>query len=278
MSDRILPPVATLELFCTKCGYSLHGLPRPVCPECGDDATPYLTGKPRVPWLRVKGWLHPAAFWKTVFQVSFRDPGRLRFELLRDVDYRHTRAFAWLAAFFGWLTLPLAWATMASLLPKSVFAELPAAPGFWLYAVFGCLVTLVWLILLSGLHTYFFHPRSLPVAIQNRTLAVSYLAAAPLALLPLVLLLDVACVLSIPTRHDLARILVVWSIPTAALMLWYRRVVSFAGPLLRDPIRGWTLALFWPVAALLLTVVLLVVIPFVAFYLAVVFISLKESV
>ena len=286
MPDLELPPAATiaqasgsdLELFCTKCGYSLHGLPRLVCPECGDDAGPYLTGEPQVPWLRVSNWRQPAAFWKSVFLISFRDPGRLRFELLRDIDYRHTRAFAWLAAFFGWLSLPLAWVMMALLVPKSVFAEVTDTPGFWLYASFGCAVTLLWMLLLSGLHTYFFHPRSLPVGIQNRTLALSYLAAAPLAVLPLLVLLDVACVLLIPERYDLARVLAAWSIPVAAALLWYRRVVSFAGPLLRNPIRGWALALLWPVVVLLLTAIVLVVVPFIAFYLAVVFVSLKDLV
>jgi hypothetical protein len=278
MPDPEIPPAAALELFCTKCGYSLRGLPRPICPECGDDATPYLAGVSQIPWLRVSGWLHPAAFWKTVFQVSFRDPGRLRFELIRDVDYRHTRAFAWLGALFGWLTLPLATIGFYFGSLSTDIRHLPDEPGFWSCTAFACLVTLVWMLVLSGLHTYFFHPRSLPVAIQNRTLALSYLAAGPLALFPLVPLLVLICILAIPARYDIVRILVGWSIPAAALLLWYRRVVSFAEPLLRNTFRGWMLALLWPVAVLLLTAILLVVIPFIAFFLAVVFVSLKDFV
>lgn len=278
MPDQSVSPAASIELFCTGCGYSLHGLPRPVCPECGEDASTHLADTSQIAWLRVKGWLHPTAFWKTVVQVCFRRPARLRFELLHEVDYRHTRAFAWLAAFVGWLTFPFGTAILLAQSPGSEVEWLATRPGNWIYAAAAALITLTWMILLSGLHTYFFHPRSLPVAVQNRTLALSYLAAAPLALLPLVLLLDLACVMSIPADFESLRLLVACGFPAAAALLWYLRIVSFARPLLRNPARAWTLALLWPLAAILLTVIVLVILPAVAFYLAVVYVGIKEFV
>lgn len=96
-----------IEQCCPQCGYSLCGLTSANCPECGHDVDQYLRGESKIPWLRVRGWRHWGAFWATAFLLTFRGPRLLRFDLFRETDYRHTRAFAWLAALHAWAALVL---------------------------------------------------------------------------------------------------------------------------------------------------------------------------
>lgn len=267
-----------LELFCPHCNYSLRGLSSANCPECGHDVNQYRTGESKIAWLRVRGWLHPLAFWQTVFQITFRDPKALRFDLFREVDYRHTRAFTWLAALHAWAAIVILLAVWPIAPPNNQmgFSFFVAAdPVMQLLAVFTALSLLVGLCMAAGVHTYFFHPRSLPVALQKRAIALSYLSAAPMALLPLFALLAAISVFLTPEKFDIVRVLLPPSLAVFWLILWYRRVTSFNEVLIRDAARGWFLALTWPVVSLLTLLGVGVFLPAVGFYVLVILESLK---
>lgn len=105
------------ELFCPACGYSLRGLTRGRCPECGLDLGPVRAAGSQMPWVhrRQIGWLR--AFWRTVWFVTFRHK-RIAAEIARPVSYRDAQLFRWVVAahlvagvllYFGiWLALDAA--------------------------------------------------------------------------------------------------------------------------------------------------------------------------
>ncbi len=72
--------------------------------------------------------------------------------------------------------------------PALLDLSMPWLAGALLLPVPG-IAFLVFVVLVSGVHTYCFHPRTIPVIRQNRAVALSYYAIGPLAWLPLPMLL-----------------------------------------------------------------------------------------
>ena len=123
------------------------------------------------------------------------------------VSYRDAQKFRWLTVLHAYLPIlaatavlytqaPASWTAPGSSFP-GLMATRPALalPGFmatrpaWLALAFleiwpialVHLGILLWLAAATGVASYFFHPRELPVHLQNRAVALSYYANAALA-------------------------------------------------------------------------------------------------
>ena len=178
-------------VYCPRCGYDLRTLTGPTCPECGAECDPQAMRLSRVPWLfRRVGWFR--ALRRTVWAVSVR-PARFSLEMERPVDLREALRFRRTIVWLTFWTLPvltgscffIAGDRWYSMRLTEFMLELLGWPVAAAVAA-GC-VALSWLFFyaLTGVHTYWCHPRRLPIEQQNRALALSYYACAPLALLVL---------------------------------------------------------------------------------------------
>jgi hypothetical protein len=265
--------VAALDVFCGQCGYNLRASTAERCPECGvaiDRAT--LSGS-TLPWRyrRYHGlW---RAYWRTVRRVSFH---RRQFaqEMQFPTSYGDARRF-WLLTsllvcapmFLGAVAMWILQSTGAARHPilasLGTFFGDPAGIATALSAeVIGLFL---FLLAATGVPSYLCHPRSLPVERQNRAVALSHYAAAPLAFFPLVLVvlgLGLAALSAdFPGGVSLTALASLGGV--TLLFFWYLRTATLTGDLTA---RGWrarvliTLAL--PILWAMLAVLLLGVLPF----------------
>ena len=200
-------------LFCPDCGYDLRGIASERCPECGLTIEREPLGESRVPWSHRRRIGRVRAYWRTVWLATFRTR-RLGAEVARPVDYPDAQRFRLVTVL---LATASCWGVLEALVadgggraemargvaavtnpftgsqfpPAALSLFLPWAAGALLVPVPPlaiCLFLLMW----TGVGSYWFHPRGLPVLRQNRAVALSYYASAPLAfLLPAALLLGV---------------------------------------------------------------------------------------
>lgn len=203
---------APAELFCPDCGYDLRGIESERCPECGLAIDRTQRAGSRVPWVHRRRIGRARAFGRTVEFMTFH-AGRLGGEAaLRPVDYAAAQRFRWAVVLFVGLPPAMvllalsAWYRGSSFLapipppanpgmnpgagPMSAGYDvlIPWAAGLMLWPVPPLALFLLPL-LVSGVSSYWFHPKDAPVVKQNRAVALSYYACAPLAWLPLGLLL-----------------------------------------------------------------------------------------
>jgi hypothetical protein len=138
--------------------------------------------------------------------MVLRHPSQVAAEVARPVSYRDAQKFRWVTVLIA--GLPLAAAGAWSI------ADLDELPGAllasWYFPFFGTpfssigqveiilpwtvgivvpgvlpLCLLLFVALVSGVSSYFFHPKRLTVIEQNRAVAISFYGVAPLVLLPL---------------------------------------------------------------------------------------------
>lgn len=187
MTDSTRAPITngSLELACPECRYDLRAIASERCPECGLAIDRQSMSVSRIPWAHSKSIGRWRAYWRTNLMVIFRIE-RLADEIARPVSFADAQRFRHVTVLAAWLTV-LAWRGSASIAhPNEVFDGLqyPGSHlGWWLEAaVFAAALFAAWLALLmmSGVGSYFFHPRGLPVIQQNRGIALSYYACAPL--------------------------------------------------------------------------------------------------
>ncbi|HEV2292602.1 MAG TPA: zinc ribbon domain-containing protein [Tepidisphaeraceae bacterium] len=184
-----------IELFCPACGYSLRGIDSELCPECGFKVDRSAAAVSRIPWehRRRLGWAR--AYWRTMWMSTRVVAG----DVVRPVNYRDARRFQLITVLIA--SFPLA-ALAALPLPANLFAAIGGTLSGWPIVVppgwaidlglpllagvgVGALPVAIVLYLLatSGVASYFFHPPHLSVVQQNRAIALSYYACAPLVLL-----------------------------------------------------------------------------------------------
>ena len=197
------PAAADLPIPCPSCGYDLRGNTTGRCPECGapidDDVR---TGEATIPWQHRRSVGRIRAFLSTL-NWALLQPARLAQQASRRVEYGSARRFQLICCLLGGAALAVAitpdfWNFRSTFvgLPQSgvtpVFpspygpptladqaADLAILAALWLAMP-------VWLLLGTGVPSYFLHAKHLPRPLQDRGVAISYYAAAPLALLPLV--------------------------------------------------------------------------------------------
>ena len=211
-------------LLCPACGYDLRGIEASErCPECGTRIDRSAAGASRIPWVRRKQISAWPAYWRTVLLVMFH-PARVGAEIAQPVSFDDARRFARRTALLAWTPVALffLWLWLASMrLPLypvppigsqgewrwtgGVGRRLPQVTvvqnvltyevgdvlslGFALEVLVAAVLfasLLLWLTFLCRAGSYFFHPSDRPVVRQNRAVALSYYACAPLALMPLV--------------------------------------------------------------------------------------------
>lgn len=202
------PPAAD-ELSCPDCGYDLRGIASARCPECGLAIDREQLGVSRIPWSHRRLIGRVRAYGRTVWRATFHTR-RLSAEAARPVHYGDAQRFRLVTVLIATLTLLAVIAGAVALgggidelseelsdLPLDGFdytagrssptgvydLVLPWAAGAMVLPVIP-LGILVFMLLVTGVASYWFHPAALPVVRQNRAVALSYYACAPLAFLP----------------------------------------------------------------------------------------------
>ncbi len=183
------------DLYCPDCGYSLRGLTSERCPECGLLLDFIESKVSLIPWERRREIGGFRAYWRTAWLAAFR-PKRFCRAAYQPVSYRCAQKFRWLTVAHAYVALLLVLGTLQAL-DIELLEELAEETGWW-FVAFAGLCPLLALAALTGVPSYFFHPRYLPVERQNRAVALSYYGGAPLGFgaLPVSIALCVALVVS----------------------------------------------------------------------------------
>jgi hypothetical protein len=171
-------------LFCPECGYDLRGTTSDRCPECGLAIDRAAMSVSRIPWVHRRRIGRFRAYWRTVRLVTFK-PRQLVDEMNRPIRLSDARRFWLITVFLAWIPIA-AWPVAGAW--NEVDASSFLTPGVrlgWLLeaGVFLIFLLAIWLFLLlaTGSLSNWFHSRSLTAARQERALALSYYACAPLA-------------------------------------------------------------------------------------------------
>ena len=191
------------QLFCPECGYNLHGIEDATrCPECGLVIDRQGFARSRLPWVHRRHVGRFRAYWRTVLLATLR-PRDVAAEAARPVAYTDAQRFRYVTAAVA--TLPFVVAIAAGTVwygstgfvtvirPDYVGAALlggrplpmfdvavPWESGATLHGVLPLALFLA-AVFVTGVASYWFHPNHLPVVRQNRAIALSYYACAPLA-------------------------------------------------------------------------------------------------
>jgi hypothetical protein len=193
------PPDSTtpdIELFCPGCGYSLRGIASDKCPECGLAIDRTEASVSRIPWEHRSRIGYIRAYWRTLWMPATS----VARDVIRPVNYRDARLFQLITVLIAGLPiaalslLPLPaylYTGMASSLTSwpvvlpagwAIDLMLPMVAGVGLkFAV--PIAVLLFLLAMTGVPSYFFHPPHLSVVQQNRAIALSYYACTPIVML-----------------------------------------------------------------------------------------------
>jgi hypothetical protein len=169
MSD---PSIQTDSLHCPDCGYNLFGIESARCPECGLAIDRSILGDSRIPWMHRRRIGRIRAFWRTVVLATLH-PKIIAQEVNRTVGYADAikfRRVCLLLAILGCLpVIVLMVIEMPMLRWEAVGLAVVCEFSVWLY-----------LLCITGLPSLFFRPNALPVLRQNRAVALSFYTVAPL--------------------------------------------------------------------------------------------------
>ena len=280
-----IPP----DVYCPGCGYLLFGSAGECCSECGYELAGMREAESGIPWAHRRTRGRIVSFWKTVWLVTFRNR-RFCEEFARDVNYGDARRFQWVVILCVLFPVLLAVFAAYRIMPPDLSKEswttamtwgrLPREPTILAYAyadMWPVALLLVgffiWLIAITGVSSYFFHPKSVSVRRQNSGVAMSYYCCAPLAALAVVFAVGafltdrIADFTDLPRRFDLALAGAVLLV----LVAWWRTLVGTIRrtmPQLR--VRTVVLALGLPMIWLALASLIMVGVPVVAIWILVV--------
>ena len=206
-------PEIRSDLFCQECGYNLRGLISDRCPECGYSLEALRSDVPRLPWVHRAELGRTRAYWQTVWMVMFRHK-RFCEEVARPVDFAAAQRFRWVTVLHVYVPILIGTLLLYGLAGPRPFGEKFVDDAFnavWPVAILHFCI-LLFLAGATGLPSYFFHPRGIPIEQQNRAIALSYYAGAALAWTPLVFLILVAGTLCFELQ---------WEVGVALLILGF---------------------------------------------------------
>jgi hypothetical protein len=199
-------------LYCPSCTYDLRGIDDGErCPECGLVIRRDELRRSRIPWVHRRQIGRVRAYFRT-FWLATVQTKTLASEVFRPVSYADAQRFRLVTCILAAIA-PVTAIIIGLLQGDSALGDalggidpfrgspsqpvpgifdigLPWAAGAILLPVMP-IGAFLFLLAVSGVPSYWFHPRRLPVVRQNRAIALSYYACAPLALL----LLAGVCVL-----------------------------------------------------------------------------------
>lgn len=259
--------------YCPDCGYDLRGISAARCPECGLGLEFVEGDVPLLPWARRREIGRLRAYWHTWLLVSLR---RKRFyrALLQPLSHADAQRFRY-------VTLLHAFVPFALMLPVWAYAHPPTFKS--MAGEFGSWFPVPWLVglaaalvVLTGVPAGFLRPRGASVRRQNRAIALCRYACAPLALLPIPLILFVLVLLpkiSVPLRNTLASVAV--AVAVLAVGSWLVALREIAWRLTHSQRRTWIVMLVAPALATFLAFAALFAPPLLAAWLAVIFYSLR---
>jgi len=264
------PTTIDADLFCPQCGYNLRGLTVDRCPECGKQFDLANLMVSRIPWPQ-RGEIGAfRAYWRTVWLVTSRT-SRFCDELIHPAPYKDAQRFRWITILHAYLAVlaatiaiyvyPSLWYPRSDLL-KQGYGEI------WPVVVFDGALLLV-LAAITGVPSYFLQSRTVPVEQENRAIAMSYYASAPLAWIPLMFLLitSVFWVELVFDSIEDAQYLLALCAATAVLLgllmspllpgIWLGGLLGLARRTLRSrPWRIWVMGLLLPIVWIALAVLI----------------------
>lgn len=196
---------AEAELHCPDCGYNLSGIDHiDRCPECGLAIDRQGIGRSVTPWVHRRHLGRVRAYWRTLLMATLR-PRFIATDVERLVRLRDAQRFRTvtavlaalpiIAALVGWMFWYGSTGFLVVVGPRT-YEYLgagkypPHRPGLDVVMPWEAGATLppaiplgllLFFFLGTGVAGYWFHPRSIPVERQNRAIALSYYASAPLA-------------------------------------------------------------------------------------------------
>ncbi len=273
LSDKIVEGEAPLdaERFCPSCGYSLRGIESPRCPECGFELPP--PGEHSViPWSYRARLGRLRALRRTVRLVTFRNR-EFCAAMLNPVSYRDAQRFRGACVIIASLSLLWVFGIAAGFSRTTQDSIKETGWPVYLAEVVGAIAVLF---VVTGLPSYFFHPRCLSIESQNRALALSYYSAAPLYGSPLAALLVAGGFLTGLADRQLGALLVMLGTTVAAVLIavWWFNLVRIAHRVLRRKRLTAVVALLTPLLWLIAVPLIALGIPWLVFYIEVIAYSL----
>jgi hypothetical protein len=187
-------PPADDAIYCPSCGYDLRGIDHSLqCPECGLSLDRARLNASAIPWTHREDIGRVRAYVRTVAMI-IRRPTHAAGDVSRPVSLDDARRFRRATALIAMIgpTALIVWGVGFLLRDwdSRYAADSPTgtALGWLLELALGPVVFIAlyaFFLAAGGVASYFFHPRWLPVDRQNRAIALSYYACAPMALTPL---------------------------------------------------------------------------------------------
>jgi len=171
--------------YCPACGYDLRGSAVAAqCPECGQEIDEASLRAAQVPWSNRDQIGTTKALLRTAYRATFRT-GRFCQAVGQPIDYADARRFQRTVIGLVWFTSLVALGFMLFVLGQDDYGDHP-----WLETLgpgpsiaLGLAFAVGWylfLLLGTGVHTYWFHPKAISTEQQNRAVALSYYACASL--------------------------------------------------------------------------------------------------
>lgn len=172
--------------FCPNCFYDLRGTAGDACPECGEALDLNQLRRGLIPWTQRHEIGRLRGFVRTAWRATSR-PRQLCYAVAQPVSYRDARWFQVVAVLWAVLGVAAVYAVTfaAMVLTSNGWIE-------WQAIVIPAVVVALsvpLLLAVTGVHTYWLHPRHLSVEQQNQAVALGYYAAAPLVFLPVAALI-----------------------------------------------------------------------------------------
>ncbi len=252
------------DIFCQDCGYNLRGLTGERCPECGRSLEGLRSEVSKIPWVHRKEIGRFRAYWKTVWFVMFRQR-QFCDEMVRPVSYSDSQRFRWLTVAIVATAIFFAGAAQfGSYKANSIHGDIWKYLWSHDWAILAAFVaTVLWLAGITGVPSYFFHPKSVTVQQQNRALALSYYACGALSLVIIPILLSIPANL-LPRKYEFLAVLsgiLALTLPVAPLSIWWLDLLHLTRRLLPQfPSRVAVVAICVPCLQVL-TGLLIVVVP-----------------
>lgn len=237
----------TETLYCPACSYDLRGIgDSRRCPECGLEIDWQELADSRIPWVHRRQIGRVRAYWRTLWLATVHTKSLAR-EAYRPVSYGDAQRFRLVTSILA-AVVPAIGVTISLLNDRGLGAMsrfdpfrgtsgqpvpglfdlvLPYAAGVLLPPVLPLCIGL-FVFAAAGVPSYWFHPRRLPVIKQNRAVALSHYACAPLVLLlPAGLCFSVALALAASHQSErwYDRAMVTLGLTTTSL--WILAVAAF---------------------------------------------------